>query len=141
MYEGLTKYLPELDKAEGYGEWVVDRRGRGTTDNLMRVPRVSYGSLVMDVVHAIYAFEREHPEYVLNRYGDILERNGLRWDGRVMREADVSRLDGQAVAALILGAVRADRFCDGALIGFFEDGSIKRWFEKLRDADEAGERQ
>ena len=38
---------------------------------------------------------------------------------QAMSGADVSELDGQAVMALLLGAVRAERFCDGALLGFF----------------------
>lgn len=54
-----------------------------------------------------------------------------------MSEADVSELDGQAVIALLLGAVRADRFCEGALLGFFEDGSVKRWLLRLKEVDEA----
>jgi hypothetical protein len=50
----------------------------------------------------------------------------------------VSDLDGQAVMALLLGAVRAERFCDGALLGFFEDGSIRRWLLRLREIDNGG---
>ena len=32
-----------------------------------------------------------------------------------MSIVDVSRIDGQGVMALIMAAVRAERFCDGAL--------------------------
>ncbi len=137
MFESLTKYLPELDEAEGYGDWVVDRESKGTMDDPIQMPYVNYGPMVMEVEQSIYAFVDEHPEFELKRYSDILERNGLSWDGRVMFEADVSELDGQAVIALLLGAVRADRFCEGALLGFFEDGSVKRWLLRLKEVDEA----
>lgn len=137
MFEGLTKYLPGLDRAEGYGDWVVDRESKGTMDDPIQMPYVNYGRVVMEVEQAIYAFVDEHPEFELTRYSEILERNGLSWDGRVMSEADVSELDGQAVMALLLGAVRADRFCEGALLGFFEDGSVKRWLSRLKEVDEA----
>ena len=50
-----------------------------------------------------------------------------------MSEADVSSLHTQCVMALIMGAVRAERFCDGALLGFFKDGSIRRWLERLKE--------
>ena len=40
--------------------------------------------------------------------------------------------------ALLLEAVRAERFCDGALLGFFEDGSVKRWLLRLREIDDKG---
>ena len=29
----------------------------------------------------------------------------------------------------------AERFCDGALPGFFENGSIARWLERLKELD------
>ena len=135
MFESLIKYLPAIEKAEGYGNWVVDRESKGTLDDPIQMPYVHYGRTVLDVEQAIYAFVDEHPEYELTRYGDILERNGLKWDGRVMSEADVSELDGQVVMALLLGAVRAERFCDGALLGFFEDGSVRRWLLRLREID------
>jgi hypothetical protein len=74
------------------------------------MPYVNYGTTATEIEQAIYAFVGEHPEYELTRYSDILECNGLKWDGRVMSEADVTELDGQAVMALLLGAVRAERF-------------------------------
>lgn len=54
-----------------------------------------------------------------------------------MEKADVSKLDSQAVMALLLGAVRAERFCDGALLSFLESGAILRWLERLRVIVEA----
>ena len=54
-----------------------------------------------------------------------------------MSEADVSELDGQVVTALLIGAVRAERFCDDALLDFFEDGSMRRWLLRLRELDSA----
>ncbi len=52
-----------------------------------------------------------------------------------MSEADVSDKDAQSVLALIIGAVRAERFCDGALMGFFKDGSIEKWLTRLLEID------
>ena len=135
MFEKLTKYLPDLEKATDYGDWAVDRESKGTMDDPIQMPYVNYGQEVMGIEQAIYAFVDEHPEYELTRYSDILERNGLKWDGQIMSEADVSMLDGQAVMALLLGAVRADRFCEGALLGFFEDGSVSRWLVRLSEID------
>ena len=53
-----------------------------------------------------------------------------------MEGADVSALDGKTVMALLVGAVRAERFCDGALLGFLESGCIGRWLRRLRQIDE-----
>lgn len=135
MFESLTKHLPAIENAEGFGSWVVDRESKGTMDDPIKMPYVNYGMTVADVEQAIYDFVDEHPEYELTHYHDILERNGLEWDSQAMSGADVSELDGQAVMALLLGAVRAERFCDGALLGFFGDGSMRRWLLRLKEID------
>ena len=54
-----------------------------------------------------------------------------------MSEADVSSLDGQCIMALIMGAVRAERFCDGALLRFFREGCIRKWLERLKEIDDS----
>lgn len=135
MFESLTKHLPAIENAEGFGNWVVDRGSKGTMDDPIEMPYVNYGTTVADVEQAIYDFVDEHPEYELAHYRDILERNGLEWGSQAMSGADVSELDGQAVMALLLGAVRAERFCDGALLGFFGDGSMRRWLLRLKGID------
>lgn len=52
-----------------------------------------------------------------------------------MEGADTSKLDGQTVMALLVASLRADRFCEGALLGFFESGTIRRWLIRLREID------
>lgn len=138
MFESLTKHLPAIENAEGFGNWAVDRESKGTMDDPIKIPYVNYGTTVADVEQAIYDFVDEHSEYELTHYHDILERNGLEWSSQAMSGADVSELDGQAVMALLLGAVRAERFCDGALLGFFGDGSMRRWLLRLREIDDKG---
>lgn len=138
MFESLTKHLPAIENAEGFGNWVVDRESKGTMDDPIKMPYVNYGTTVADVEQAIYDFVDEHPEYELTHYRDILGRNGLEWGSQAMSGADVSELDGQAVMALLLGAVRAERFCDGALLGFFGGGSMRRWLLRLREIDDKG---
>ena len=56
-----------------------------------------------------------------------------------MMETVVENLDAKCVFAMILGAVRAERFCDGALLGFFANGSVIRWLERLKALDTDGE--
>jgi hypothetical protein len=53
-----------------------------------------------------------------------------------MEAADVSSLDVKCVIALLMGAVRAERFGDGALLGFFKSECILRWLQRLKSIDE-----
>ena len=91
--------------------------------------------MVYNFIDDVHNFEEKNKDFELTRYGEILEKNGLEWGSKSMSEADVSSLDNQCIMALIMGAVRAERFCDGALLGFFKDGSIKKWLERLKKID------
>ena len=59
--------------------------------------------------------------------------NGLEWDEEVMMNVDVSQMRGQAVMASILDAIRAEKFCSGALKTFLEQGCREKWLTRLQD--------
>ena len=52
-----------------------------------------------------------------------------------MKNANVANLNTQCVLALIVGAVRAERFCVGVLLDFFQSGCILKWLERLNGAE------
>lgn len=52
-----------------------------------------------------------------------------------MVKAEVDHLDAQCIIALILGAIRADRFGEGTLLAFLKDGFITKWLERLKTFD------
>ena len=131
----LTKYINELAEAEVFGEWVVDRKNDGSPEHPIQFPFVNFSRVSEAFVEDFYKFSESHLEYELQQYGDILERNGLKWDNALMRRADVENLDEQVILALMMGAIRAERFCDGALLGFFEDGYMLKWLKCLKAID------
>ena len=128
MYENLTSYLTKFDDGE-FGTWITNIKD----DGVPQIPFVDYSETVNQFVHEVYAYVNEHRE--LQNYSDILETNGLKWEVESMKDADVSKLDAECVLALILGAIRAARFSEGALLRFFKDGSITRWLERLKELD------
>lgn len=135
MFESLTKYIPFLEGTENYGEWVIDREHAGTPEDPKRMPFVGYSSLLIGLEDAILAFVDVHPEMGLTHYYDILEKSGLSWEFDPMEHADVDVLDGVAIMSLLVGAIRAERFCDGALLRFCKKGCILRWLKRLREID------
>lgn len=137
-FECLTKYLPQL-KNDEIGTWFIDRENDGTPEHPIQMPFVNYTEMVYHFIDDVYDFNDKNKDFGLNNYYDILKQNGLEWGSKSMREADVSRLDAKCVMAIIMGAVRAERFCDGALLGFFKDGSIRKWLERLKELDETVE--
>lgn len=134
-YKSLTNFLPQIKDIE-YGKWKPEKPiGDGSTEHPFQLPHVVYAEVVDMLVKEIYSFEKDHPEYGLNRYDQILEKNKIDWDGKAMADADVTHLDGQGVMALLMAAIRAERFCDGALLRFFEMGCIQRWLKRLVELD------
>ena len=53
-----------------------------------------------------------------------------------MCEKDVSTLEEKCIVALIMAAVRSERFADGALLNFFRTGTITKWLKRLQEIDE-----
>lgn len=132
----LTDFIPRLQNIE-YGRIYPEyRTGDGSPENPYRMPHIIYEDVVNEFIDAVYCFETDHPEYGLNEYTEILKKNNIQWNSAAMEAADVSQLDSKTVMALILGAIRAERFCDGALKCFFESGCMNKWLERLKEIDE-----
>ena len=133
MYESLTRLIPGL--IEEYGTLIVDNESKGTMDDPIRMPFVDYSPAVIELEKAVYAFKAEHPDFELTKYEEILNSNGLEWSRQSMSEANVSDADGKLVIALLMGAIRAERFSEGTLLGFCEEGSVLRWLKRLQQID------
>ncbi|OWA34015.1 hypothetical protein B9G55_16905 [Saccharibacillus sp. O16] len=132
----LTDYIPILE-TEPSGEWIIDRENDGTPERPLRMPFVSYSETVSRFLDDFYAFAEQHEEMELNRYGDLLQSRGIEWNSESMRQADVSALDVQGVLALMMGAVRAERFAEGMLLDFFRSGCMSKWLRQLRKIGDA----
>lgn len=122
MYEKLTALLPAL-QSDNYGKWIIDRENDGTPEHPIQFSFMDYGEVVGKLEEEIYYFEQDHPDFGLNRYGEILKKNEIELGSESMKNVDVSKFDGKVVMAILMGAVRADCFCDGTLLGFCKNGS------------------
>lgn len=135
-YESLTAFIPRLKGIE-YGKVQPEQQtGDGSMERPYQMPYYVYSEVVQEFEKEVYKFEKEHPEFRLNRYNDVMLLNGLKWDEEAMTNADVSCLNGQAIMSLILGAIRAERFCDGALNAFLKSGCIEKWLLRLKEIEE-----
>ena len=130
MYESLTSFLPKMDSIE-FGEWIIDKENDGSMEHPKHFPFVVYNRVVRDLEKAIYSFVDQHKEMELTKYNEIIRDAQIKY----VRDADVSTLDGKTIMALLVGAIRAERFCDGAILGLCEDGSITKWLKRLQEID------
>jgi len=132
--DSLTKYIEKFSEMKSYGEWTIGKENGGTPKRPIQMPFVDYHEMVDLFVEEFNQFSNSHPEYELTDYSSILERNGLKWGSDSMRNVHVDALDKECVLALIMGAIRADRFSTGALLNIFQDGHILKWLKRLRYA-------
>ena len=133
-FDILTKYISMI-QPDSIGEFVIDKENDGMTEHPIQMPFVGYSEMVHNFIDDVYTFEKSNKDMELTRYGEILKDNGLEWDSESMKSADISNLNLQCVMALIMGAVRAERFCDGALLDFFKSGYILKWLERLKSIE------
>ena len=125
MYESLTKYLDEFTGAE-FGTWIIDKKNDGTPEHPIQFPFVNYSCV------DVFSFVDKYEEVGLYSYQKVLEENGIKWNAQSMETAVLDDLDAKCVVALIYGAIRAERFCDGTILAFLKDG------ERLKTLDADG---
>ena len=125
MYESLTKYLDEFTGAE-FGTWIIDKKNDGTPEHPLEFPFVNYSRVVDQFIHDVYSFADNHEEMGLYSYQKVLEENGIEWGMESMAKTEVDNLDAKCVVALIYGAIRAERYCDGTILELLKDGKNVR---------------
>lgn len=135
-YSALTKYI-NLLKNDNAREWICDKENDGSSERPIHVPFVSYSIAVNNLADDIYKFAKESDEIVPSKYAEILQANGIKWGYDSMMKADASGLDAQCILALLIASLMAERFCDGALLGFIKSGAVTSWLKRLQELDEA----
>ncbi|MCQ2515460.1 MAG: DUF6508 domain-containing protein [Saccharofermentans sp.] len=125
--------INEIHK-DDIGVWCGGKVNDGSPEKTIQLPYVHYSDAVMQFIEEVYNFHNEHPEFELNRYGDILHSNNINLidDGNL----DVSDMNGQVVMAILTAAVRSERFCDGVIKHCFDGGLIDKWLLRLKEIDD-----
>ncbi|MEY2241106.1 DUF6508 domain-containing protein [Bacillus altitudinis] len=126
----LTNYIPML-QGDDIGEWVIDHGNDGTAEQPIQMPFVNYSETVRRFIEDVYTFAEQHQEMELTRYREILKENGIEDGMNDMENVDISNVNAQCVLALIMGVLRAERFCEGVILDFFKNGTIVKWLERL----------
>ena len=131
-YEQLTKFI-DIFSNNNFGNWHIDRENDGTLEHPIQMPFVHYEPSVVDFIETVQAMAIEKG---LTNYVDTLNQSGIEWDSDSMKRANVRTLTDDTILSLLIGAVRAEKFCDGALLNFLTSGSIQKWLFELKKRDE-----
>lgn len=133
-FDILTKYIPMI-QTDSFGEGVTDKENDGTLKHPIQMPFMWYSQVLSNFIDDVYIFEENNKDMELTCYREILKENDIEWGSNSMKGTDVSSLNAQCVLALIMGAVRAERFCEGVLLDLFNSGCILKWLKRLNSIE------
>lgn len=128
VYTSLIKYL-DLFSNISFGEWYFDTQNDGTMEHPIQIPYVRYSPVVDDFINEVH---RQWDQSGMSDYIQILKENNIEWDYHSMSRENYTLLDSAVILALLLAAVRAEKFCDGALLSFFKNNCIQNWLCELQ---------
>lgn len=132
-FKSLTDYIPKLQNIDT-GKWYPENQdGDGRVERPLQMPVVVYQNDIRELEKEMYRFDNEHPRYGLKEYRSILEESGA---GN-LQTFDVINAEAKVVLALILCVFRTERFCEGTIKAFLENGCILKWLERLKEIDDA----
>lgn len=133
-YEQLTRYLSFFENEE-YGKLIVDEDNDGSPEHPRRWPFIDYSPVVNDFRYDLFDFCKKHPEYEHTSYIKTLNNYGINNANEVSQDI-IDNLPAKATIALLVAVVRAERICDGAILGNLEDGNIQKWLKRLKNIDD-----
>ena len=131
IFEGLTNLLKDL-KGDEYGIIHHSEGHKGTMDDPIPMPYIAYSETVLKLIDAVYEFDKAHPEYDLKNYMEIMEKNGI----KNMDEIRPEEYDAHVVMAVLMGIVRQEKFCDGAILSRLKNGMVQKLLQRLNNIDE-----
>ena len=117
-YTLLTKHIPTLSCISG-----ADFANR------------SYPREVLNFIEDQGLFLRQGKYYYLKNYGNILENNSITRSTECVTALDVNKLDADCVISLIVSILQNERFNEGLLASFFDNGCMLKWLKRLRSID------
>ena len=131
-YELLTKYIQVFENGD-FGEWFIDKENDGSMEHPIQMPYVMYSKTIDDFIDDVHRFVDLHEDMGLTDYRKVIEERGI--DMSEAKQADVSNIDAIGLCALIVANVRAERFCDGAILSSCKDGTFIKWLNRLKELD------
>ena len=118
-YKTLTDHIDILGNSN-FGEW----SSGNNSEDVVTLPFVIYSKEVMDFLSAVDNFLDIDDNDIFFDYKAILEKENIEYSMDAFIAADINKLQAETLCAMIIGTIRADRFCEGVLLEAFENGHI-----------------
>lgn len=133
-YKIITDHIDILSNSN-FGEW----SSVNSSEDVVTLPFVIYSKEVMDFLLSVDNFLDIENNDIFFDYKALLERENIEYSMDTFIDADINTLQAETLCAMIIGTIRANRFCEGVLLEAFEHGHILKWLKRIKDLDEAKE--
>ena len=112
MFEGLTKYIPDLETEE------------------------KAARCISKIEDAVYSYAHNNPQYGLKYYRDTLMSRGVNLSKTPLSEVDPAAVGWLGVMGLLVAAVHEERRSCGTLKQLYENGRLLKWLKLLKKHDD-----
>lgn len=126
-YERLTKYIDEFVCENSFGEWVFDRRDKGTEENPLQFPYLKHEEFVFDFIHDFC-----DGNYWINNYLD----EGNKIYKSINSGISISDLSEEKLLVFLTWIIRQERFCEGLLVKCCKEGIVYEILKGLKAYDD-----
>lgn len=123
--------LMEPLKKDTYGEWHGGLEEKKPDDTTFQLPFVAYTQTAHKLISEIQDFVDQNPDYELRRYEKVLKERNIEFSQEAFNKVDLGNLDAQGIMAMLVGLMRAERFCEGVFLDNLKNGFIIKCIQRL----------
>ena len=131
--------LVEPLKQDSFGEWHGGIEDKKHEDASFQIPFVAYTQTAHNLISEIEDFVDQNPDYELKRYAKILKERNIEFSQEAFNKVDLDKLDAQGIMAILVGLMRAERFCEGIFLDNLKSGFIFKCIQRLEIISKARE--
>ena len=123
--------LIEPLRQDSHGKWHGGIEDKQPEDNTFQMPFVAYTEIAHKLIFEIQDFVDQNPDYELRSYVKVLKERNIEFSQEAFNKVDLDNLDAQGVMAMLVGLMRAERFCEGAFLKNLQNGFIVKCIKRL----------
>ena len=125
--------LVEPLKQDSFGEWHGGIKKKKHEDASFQIPFVAYTQTAHNLISEIEDFVDQNPYYELKRYAKLLKERNIEFSQEAFNKVDLDKLDAPGVMAILVGLMRAERFCEGVFLDNLKSGFIIKCIRSLEE--------
>lgn len=132
-YQDLTAFIPLLEKEKNFGEWIGSEPveiKRDEEGNILPyvAPYVRYSLVSQQFINVV-------SHYHTGIHRDSMKESALEYTEANLQIENVDKLPLDIVVYYIRKVVQNERYRDGCVLEYMQNGLILKWLKRLKELD------